>query len=254
MLPVLVSSFHDTDGLMFDHLASIRPQLKEIFARAFISLSPLTQQTWPERIEQLQADEFFNLKFNEADTLIGDHFVTGYPNAVDYCQQDRVLHLCTLDRVVFALQTQHKEQFVADLEMANHLQSPLLFQRSEAAWQTHPQNYREIEYLATKTGEVILGRSLDFVWCHMVIRAGQLQEILPRLKSQDLSVVAEMVLLLQDDLQTKDVDWLAWEDPFILGRDPATMRKEFENDPQQHRKRLGYIMPILQRLLETIEY
>jgi hypothetical protein len=253
MLPVLVSPFHDTDGLMFEHLASITPQLKKIFARAFISVSPLTQQIQPEHIEQLQNDEFFMLKFNGPDTLIGDHFMAGYQHAVDYCQQDRILHLCTLDRVVFALQTQYKEPFAADLEAANQTQSPILFQRSERAWQTHPQNYREIEVLATKTGEIIFGKSLDFIWCHMVIRAGQLQAILPHLKSHDLSVVAEMVILLQDKLQTIDVDWLAWEDPFIFGRDPVKMKKEFENDPQQHRKCLAYVIPILQRLLETIE-
>ncbi len=253
MLPVIVSPFHDTDGRMFAHLASITPQLKDMFARAFLSLSPLTQQTQPDPIEQLQADKFFILNFNEPGTLIGDHFVGGYQNAVDYCRQDRVLHLCTLDRVVFALQSHHKEQFVADLEAANQAQLPLLFQRSEVAWQTHPHNYRAIEYLATQTGEILFGKTLDFVWCHLVVQAGQLQAILPQVKNHDLSVEAEIVLLLRDQLQTRDVDWLAWEDPFIFGCEHDEMKQAFEKDPRQHQKRLAYIIPVLQCLLQTVQ-
>jgi hypothetical protein len=39
-------------------------------------------------------------------------------------------------------------------------------------------------------------------------------------------MVAELVLMLKDKVQTKDVDWLAWEDPFIYSRNPQELKKE----------------------------
>jgi hypothetical protein len=253
MLPAIVFPFHDTDGLMFAHLEAITPQLKELFAQAFVSISPLTQQAQMGRIKQLKEDEFFRLNFNEPNTQIGDHFLAVYQNAVTHCPPEQVLHLCTIDRVAFALQTELREQFIADLETASHESAPVLFQRSQAAWETHPQNYREIEHLAIRAGEILFNQSLDFVWCHLVIQAQQLGEILPRLKNHDLSVVAEIVLLLKDKVKTKDVDWLVWEDPFIFSRDLDEMKAEFENSRQESRKRLGYTIPVLQLLLESIQ-
>lgn len=55
---------------------------------------------------------------------------------------------------------------------------PLLFQRSELAWHTHPRNYREIEHIATRVGELVLKRTLDLTWCHLAIQARQLGEVM----------------------------------------------------------------------------
>lgn len=253
MLPAIVFPFHDTDGLMFSHLETITPQLKKLFAQAFVSISPLTEQAQAKRVSQLKADEFFKLNFNEPNTIVGDHFLAAYKNAVTHCSPAQILHLCTIDRVVFALQTEHKTQFMADLEAASREPGPVLFQRSEAAWQTHPRNYRDIEHLAIKAGEILFNQSLDFVWCHLVIQAQQLEEILPRIKNHDYIIFPEIVLLLKDQLKTKDVDWLAWEDPFIFSRDLGQMKEEWENSRSEYRKRLAYTIPILQLLLESIQ-
>src|SRR6185369_12610676 len=116
---------------------------------------------------------------------------------------------------------------------------PLIFQRSEAAWETHPRNYRELEQIVTRVGELLFNRSLDFAWCHLVVQAAQLQAILPHIKNHDLSMVAEMVLLLKDEIQTQSVDWLAWEDPFICDRDPRQLKQEREQSSAETQKRLG---------------
>jgi hypothetical protein len=253
MLPVIVSPFHDTDGLMFAHLESVVPLLKNLFSRAFLSMTPLTQQTQAGRVEKLAADAFFALNYNQPDTLIGDHFLAGYQNAASHCAPTQILHLCTLDRVVFALQTEHQARFMADIKTASDVPAPILFQRSAAAWATHPRNYREIEHLATRAGQILFDKSLDFVWCHLVIGTGELQEIWPRIQTHDLRVLAEMVLLLRDKLEIREVDWLAWEDPFIFSRDANQMKEEFERSRREHRKRLGYTIPILQLLLELVE-
>ena len=128
--------------------------------------------------------------------------------------------------------------------------TPLIFQRTAAAWQTHPANYHEIESFATRIGELLFGRTLDFGWCHLAIGAERLAGLLPRLHARDLSMVGEMVVLLRHEIKTRDVDWLAWEDPLVLGADPAQLKREREASPQEVRKRLSYVLPTIQRLLE----
>ncbi len=61
-------------------------------------------------------------------------------------------------------------------------------------------------------------------------------------------MVAEMVLPLIGETRTQEVDWLAWEDPFILSRDPQQLKEEREHSQQEMRKRLAYVIPMLQLL------
>ena len=49
-------------------------------------------------------------------------------------------------------------------------------------------------------------------------------------------------------IRTKDVDWLAWEDPFLTGRDACQLKREREESLQETRKRLAYVIPMLQIL------
>jgi len=251
MLPLIVFPLHDADGLMFSHLESITPQLKQHFAKAYISISPLTEQIQRQRVEQLQADLFFSLNFNAPETLVGDHFIAGYQNAALNCRPGQAVHLCTVDRVAYALQSHYQAQFLADILAATDAPRPTLFLRSEAAWKTHPQNYYEIEALGARVGEMLLGKAFDFFWCHLVAQGALLRPLLPAVRHHDLRILAEIILLLQGELETKPVDWLAWEDPFIFSRDPEQFKLEREQNPQENIKRLNYVLPVLQLLLDT---
>jgi len=126
-----------------------------------------------------------------------------------------------------------------------------MFHRSAAAWRTHPQNYYDIERMATQVGEMLFGKTLDFAWCHLAIRAGLLRDIMPAVKNSDISMLSEITLLLRDKLVSKDVDWLAWEDPFLLGCDAAQLKIERENSPLEAQKRLAYIAPTLQAIADA---
>jgi hypothetical protein len=128
--------------------------------------------------------------------------------------------------------------------------TPLIFERSSVAWQTHPRNYVELEQMMTRVGEMLFKKRLDFAWCHLAVRAGQLQAILPAVSKQDLSMMAEIVLALKDNIEVKAVDWLAWEDPFIHACDPRLLKEEREQSQQETRKRLGYVIPTLQLLAD----
>jgi hypothetical protein len=44
------------------------------------------------------------------------------------------------------------------------------------------------------------------------------------------------------------VDWLAWEDPFLLGQDPDVLKHERENSLTETNKRLNYVLPMVETL------
>ncbi|MCI0398334.1 MAG: hypothetical protein L0322_25850 [Chloroflexi bacterium] len=252
MLPAIVLPFHDPNGLYFPHLATITPQLKHTFGRAFLSISPATQQAQPTRIQQLPADPFFHLTFNQPGSQVGDHYHAAYHSAAIHSPAGQPLHLCDVDKIAFILQSAHREPFLADLHWANQQSRPVLFQRSPAAWATFPHHYRQIEHLAITLGRYLFGRYMDLAWSHLVIPAGRLRVLLPHLHSSDFGLLAEMILLLQGELITRDVDWLSWEDPFIYGRDAAELLAERDNDHEETLKRLRWLRPILQVLLESV--
>ena len=68
------------------------------------------------------------------------------------------------------------------------------------------------------------------------------------MKNPDISMVGEVIYYMKDEVRTCDVDWLAWEDPFILSRDPVELKHERENSLLETNKRIGYILPMLDTL------
>ena len=247
MRPALAFPFNDPDGRMFQHLQSILPDLKGHFEHAYLC-PPLSTLKWIEHIRQLQADDFFTIFPVDIEMRIGEHFAYLYQRAADTAHPDQPLHLCFLDRLAYALEGGYRNLFLADVDSLVASDLPLIFQRSQIAWETHPQNYRAIEGIVTTVGHSLFSRELDYAWCHIVVRAGQLRETMPLVKNSDLSMVAEMIFYLQDDIHTRDVDWLAWEDPMILSRDAAELKHERENSPEETQKRLSYVLPMIETL------
>jgi len=229
---------------MFHHLQAILPDLKEYFERAYIC-PPLSTWKNTDDMQQLQTDDFFTIFRIDREMQIGEHFVYLYQRAAETAPAGQIVHLCYLDRLAFALEGEYREVFLADVAALSDQDGPLIYQRSQKAWDTHPQNYRELEGIVTTVGCNLFGRELDYAWCHLAATAGQLREIMPLVKNLDLSVVAEMIFYLQDRIQTRDVDWLSWEDPFILSREPSELKRERENSLAETRKRLTYVLPML---------
>ncbi len=238
--PAAVLPIHDPEGIYLPHLERITPILKTIFSQVILNLPPKTRQAQPEATTRLQADPFYILSDGFSESPVGDHFHRLYQFAAELCPPEQVLHLCYIDRLAYALETSFQASFIADVEAVTGEQTPLIFHRSASAWETHPANYREIEGMITRAGEWLFHKTLDFAWCHLAVQAKQLAEVMPRMKQSDLSLVSEMVLPMLDQVRTKDVDWLAWEDPFYLGRDPLELKTERESDPAETRKRLKY--------------
>lgn len=247
MRPALAFPFNDPDGRMFHHLRAILPDLKERFERAYLC-PPLLTRKHADHIRQLQADEFFTVFPVEREMQLGEHFAYLYRHTAEAAPPDQIIHLCYLDRLAFALEGAYREALLADIDSLSTGDVPLIFERSQNAWDTHPQNYRQLEGIVTTVGQTLFGRELDYAWCHIALRAGQLREIMPLVRNPDLSVVAEMVFYLQVDIQTRPVDWLAWEDPFILERDPGQLKQEREDSLEETYKRLSYVLPMIETL------
>jgi hypothetical protein len=245
--PALAFPFNDPHGTMFPHLQVILPDLKEHFERAYIC-PPLSTQKHTERMHQLQADDFFIIFPADRNMQIGEHFAYLYQRVAEAAPAEQIIHLCYLDRLAFALEGEYRDLFLSDMDSLSTRDVPLIFQRSQNAWDTHPQNYRDLEGIVTTVGRHLFGRDLDYAWCHIAACAGELREIMPLVKNPDLSMVAEMIFYLQENMKTRDVDWLAWEDPFVLSRDPVELKYEREKSIEETRKRLSYTLPMIETL------
>ena len=251
MQPIAVMPLHDPAGIMLPLLASVTPPLKELFAQAIVSVSASTVKTQPERVAALHADRFFQVIQQQQDLSVGEDFAALYTAAAALVSSSQVLHLCYIDRVAYALGSEHRAQFIADIQAVQPEQTPLIFHRSQAAWQTHPRNYQEIEPMVTLAGQWLFGVSLDFAWCHLALQAQQLAAVMPHVRRKDISMVAEMLLPLRHTVRSKDVDWLAWEDPFVYGRAADQLRRERESSLEETHKRLAYVIPMLELLYQA---
>jgi hypothetical protein len=246
--PAVVFPFYDPKGIMFPHLQAITPQLKQLFETAYLGVPQITEQLWPDHVRWLKADPFFHLFSVPTEAPVGERFLSLYQQTAAACPPEQLLHLCFIDRLAFALHTDFQAQFTADVQALTPADTPFIFQRSAAAWTTHPRYYATIEGFATQVGEFLFGRRVDYCWCHLVMRAGQLAAICPQVHNPDLSMVAELILPIREIVHTRDVDWLAWEDPYILARDGDALRAESEADPKNALGRLKYVLPIIDLL------
>ena len=249
MKPAIAFPFHDPDLQMVPHLLAILPDLKTNFSRAYIC-PPLNTRRHVGLMDWLSKDDFFTIFPLDRQMQIGEMFAYLYKNAARAADPNEIIHLAFIDRLSFALRGIHREQFLRDVNSLRSEDLPLIFQRSAIAWSSHPRNYFEIESFVTTIGRILFGRSLDYAWCHLVVQASQLTEILPLVRNADLSMVAEMILLLQADIKSKEVDWLAWEDPFVMSRDPEELKRERENSPEETGKRLSYAMPMVETMVQ----
>ena len=247
MKPALAFPYYDPDGIMLPHLQAILPDLKTHFDRAYIC-PPLSTRKLVEQTEWIHADDFFTIFYDDNELRVGERFAYLYQLAAEAAPAEQIIHLCYIDRLSFALEGNYRDTFLADVDSLSVADLPLIFQRSPLAWDTHPQNYRDIEGMVATTGRHLFGNELDYAWCHLVATAGDLRRVIPLTTHPTISMVAEIVYHLQETIHAKEVDWLAWEDPFIFGRDAAEFKRERETSVEESQKRLAYAIPMIEFL------
>jgi hypothetical protein len=180
--------------------------------------------------------------------LVGNRLAYLYRRTAETAFSSQPIHLCFPDRLTFASSGPHGESFLADVDSLSAEELPIIFQRSEYAWATHPKGYRTLEGIVTAVGRNLFGRELDYCWCHMVATAEQLGRVIPFVKNPDISMVAEIIYYLRDEIHTRDVDRLAWDDPYIFNRDAGELKHEREHSLAETQKRLAYVLPMIETL------
>ncbi|MEZ4518107.1 MAG: hypothetical protein R3C44_15235 [Chloroflexota bacterium] len=241
-MSIAAMPLNDPDGRLFPHLRRIIPELKLLFSEVYLSVSLQTRKRQSEHIAWLKSEPFFKVLYYEEEFTAGDDFLTLYETTARTAPPEEIIHLCYLDRIAFALQTNYRQQFIVDISSLGLELVPVIFERSPAAWETHPRNYYELEMMVTDAGKWLFGRSLDYAWCHIALTADMLLEIIPTITRRDMAHVAEYILPIRDQVHTKAVDWLAWEDPFIYEEDPARLKAEREQSLRETHKRLAYVV------------
>ena len=246
MRPAIVMPMHDPNGILFPHLRDATPFLRGAFARGYINVTAATVERQPAWAAWLDGEPFFSVTGRGDAARPGEQFAELYRHAATVCPPAQVLHLGFVDRVVYALSSEFRQAYLDDVDALKPAETPALYHRSSAAWETHPANYRMMEGMVTAVGAALLGgRSFDFAWCYMAITAGRLARLMPSITRPDLSMLAEMVLGLHRELHIHEADWLAWEDPFLLKRDAAELKREREGSADEMRRRLAYVIPML---------
>ena len=244
MKPAFVFPLHDPTGLLWDRLPAGLRLLQPLVDRVVIGVTAETASTGSALVQWLETQTWIEVVHVASPTPVGLQFRLLYGEAVQLADPRQTLHLCFPDRLLFALTDDHRSQFLDDVLAATG-DTPLLFERSSLAWATHPKVYREAETLVTTLGRLLTGRELDYAWCHLALPAQDLAKCLPRMHRQDLSTMAELVWCIRDRVLTKEVDWLAWEDPFVLGCDRDRLLAEREGSIEELQKRLSYVLPML---------
>ncbi len=246
-----VLPIHDTTGMMLASFERVLPLLESIASHIHVGITVATRAHCPDAVAQLEGRASIVVIPVLDAAPVGDQFLSLYRTAAETSDADRLLHLCFVDRLIFALDGTYRATFLKDMEAVQSAPKPVIFARSAQAWATHPANYRALEGFVTTLGELLFGLRLDFAWCHFAIRAGRLAGILNGIHQHDLSMMAELILAVRNDVVVQEVDWLAWEDPFILGRSPNALRLEREASLDETQKRLSYVVPMMQALVNA---
>src|SRR5512140_2200258 len=113
MLPTIAFPFHDPDLQMFPHLQAILPDLKSLFGRAYIC-PPLNTRKNATLMEWLSRDGFFKVFPLDHPLQIGERFAYLYLAAARAATPEEMIHLAYIDRLSYALESQYREQFIAD--------------------------------------------------------------------------------------------------------------------------------------------
>ena len=108
MKPAIVMPMHDPLKIFFPHLKAVTPILETIFEHAYISVPYSTWQKQPENMVWLQSQDFFRVRYHDQDVAIGVDFLTLYNFAASTCPPEQILHLCFIDRIAFALQSEFR--------------------------------------------------------------------------------------------------------------------------------------------------
>jgi hypothetical protein len=235
----LAFPYHDPQGTCNDALRRHLDRLRSTFDAICIGATPTTLSDNAPFLAELRAAGC-RIAENGPQTSIGDHSRSALQLAVDQPGPMQPVAFLFLDRFLFALETEHKAPFLADLARYQD-QACMVFERTPAAWATHPASYREVEGMTTRLGELLFGKTVDWCPCALILGADVAHAIVHESKNHTYAVWTEWLLLAAKHgatIASTEVDWLSWEDPFWEQAEPQELKHAQENDPLQVVKRI----------------
>ena len=116
MRPAIVMPMHDPDGILFPHLKRAIPFLKQAFARGYLSVTAVTLARQPDWAAWLDGEPFFDVLTGSDAARPGDQFAELYRHAAAVSPPEQALHLGFVDRVVYALGSDFRDAYLADVE------------------------------------------------------------------------------------------------------------------------------------------
>jgi hypothetical protein len=183
---------------------------------------------------------------NNPDSSIGDHSRTALQLAVEQSRGRQPIFFGFLDRLLFALETEHRISFMQDLGRYRQVDC-MVFERSPAAWSTHPTNYAEIERMVSRMGELVYGSYMEISPCAFILSPATAKLLLSSSTTDSWAVWAEWLLLIaknQIPITVKQVDWLSWEDPYWEQADAGLLKRARETDYHEVIKRIQMNAPM----------
>lgn len=247
---ILAFPYHDPQGACNAALRRHLDRLKSFFEVICVGATPPTIAHNASFVADLRAAGCL-IAENGPETTIGDHSRSALRLALDraaveHAAAEQPIAFLFLDRFLYAMETEHREPFLADLARYQD-QACLVFERTPAAWQTHPVNYKEVEGMTTRLGELLFGSTVDWCPCALILSAPIALGIVEQSVNSTYAVWAEWLLLAARQgapIASTEVDWLAWEDPFWSQTEVEELKRAQENDPLQVVKRIQMHAPI----------
>lgn len=212
--PILVFPYHDPEGKYEKIFLKNIETLKQIFGGICISSTYPTIRERDSFLQELEENGFFVYR-NIENSSLGDH----HRNALKLADEKfsgHEVYFGYLDRILFALETKIIDVFIGDISK-QYSEDLVIFSRSDAAWKSHPKDYWDLENLVAIAGKVFFDLEVDWTWCGALIKSDLVNLILEKSKSQDMSILAEIILIglaNNKSIRNTSVDWLEWEDPF----------------------------------------
>lgn len=248
---ILASPYLDPLGKFNEALRRRLPLLKTSFEAICLSVVPPTFEKNAAFVRYLESQGCY-IHRNEPDSLHGQHSRAALRLAVEQASAEQPVYFGFLDRILFALETDYRETFLEDVLKWQEAEF-VAFERSEEAWQTHPANYREVEGMVSRLGELMFGQFLDLTPCSFLFGAKAARTVLDQSTSRTTEVWGEWTLLAIKNripVSRVAVDWLAWEDPYWEGVEPDSLKRQRDISQAEMVKRIKMDVPTMLLLTE----
>jgi len=246
---ILAFPYFDPIGKFNESFQRQLPTLKSAFDAVCLSIVPPTAQANSKFVHYLESQGCL-LAHNAHDTQHGTHSREALRLAG--AQNPQSIFFGFQDRILFALETEWRESFLRDLDYFREKEF-VLFERSQAAWDTHPANFREIEQMVSRMFEFLHGVFIELMPCAFIFSHRTARVILDQSISASTEVWGEWLLLaMQNKIPTvrQSVDWLAWKDPHWEHVTPAELKHIRETSPAETIKRINMNVPSMLMLTE----